>query len=851
MSQPPPAAGPSLPSAVRATTTPIVRARQSSATKQNHPEAHAPRVEPRSVLPPHTPAPAQSTPGASSSRNAAGEPGRVRRPSHTEASSLPFPHTPHESNPQSHHNHHNHRANSKPSPYETTTPLRVRKASRPLTNDGPQESRIEEIDTVGRKGRTKTTSVSKSTPPTNPGPVNHHNAVSMALRINCGQVLDTYGHLLDALAKKEFYKVPRFGSQLVAFILRQMKAMDQSPAAVCATSVYVTSKHTLQFTIELFRNLLSKVEVKSPTEVICNDKPISVVLETLYSQFHSFVAICQQENLYYSLAPELLQKDDDEDYILVSMIQRQSMTITWPDNAHKARGIIGLLRDALKIARPKEFKGDVDAQTPDEQSETQAQFEASLRASEMLLAAVPWKPTTNFTEEEMKTVRWKKNKVSYATIPMLVRLMTEPSEWESQGENYGSLMETFFTFFHYFTSSYDIAQLLKIRFDDYYRRRYSPEWGPADTMVCFRLIQLITVWTRYHWIHTLDGPQFPILYNIVVKAGHHHEWAIAEAAQDARAKLENITMQNIPHRFIAMKEFSERTPTKYPTTKFQVEFDLLSQITDYDTVDILIFVSKDGVEEFARALTRVEKAYFKRVLPHMFASTVNEKDPDPTIKSWDKFITAIAPWVAQCILDHTDVARRAMAIQLFIEVGHRCLKLRNFSGANNILTALQMGYITNLKETWALVTSWHIDLLSELQKFFTGSDRNTNYRNAMKEISPGIPLLYRIKGDVRKLSEFRKNQDDLPAPVFDPLTKTDEKFIDMLMFEGLRKTFHEIEHCYIPYNFPKPPNDAIDLWIRHSIRSHKGKKTEDYINKYMDLSIRREPRAPHMLKPKK
>ncbi|KAI0789742.1 hypothetical protein C8Q75DRAFT_764750 [Abortiporus biennis] len=162
-----------------------------------------------------------------------------------------------------------------------------------------------------------------------------------------------------------------------------------------------------------------------------------------------------------------------------------------------------------------------------------------------------------------------------------------------------------------------------------------------------------------------------------------------------------------------------------------------------------------------------------------------------------------------------------------------------------------MGYITNLKETWALVTSWHIDLLSELQKFFTGSDRNTNYRNAMKEISPGIPLLYRIKGDVRKLSEFRKNQDDLPAPVFDPLTKTDEKFIDMLMFEGLRKTFHEIEHCYILYNFPKPPNDAIDLWIRHSIRSHKGKKTEDYINKYMDLSIRREPRAPHMLKPKK
>jgi len=184
----------------------------------------------------------------------------------------------------------------------------------------------------------------------------------------------------------------------------------------------------------------------------------------------------------------------------------------------------------------------------------------------------------------------------------------------------------------------------------------------------------------------------------------------------------------------------------------------------------------------------------------------------------------VSNWVATEILKQDTLKKRIKVITWFIEVAEKCQELNNLNGLLEVVSGLNQGPVSRLKQTWAKVPDKHNALLSNLTELVTRENNHKNLREYFFKVqAPCIPYIGMYLTDLTFVEEG--NTDFI----------TEHKLIN---FDKRRRYAHVIREVtrfqHHPYCYEIVP--AIFKFL--------GKMSNYDEKKLYSLSLQHEPRKP-------
>eukprot|EP00736_Rhodelphis_marinus_P006944 Rmarinus@m.6431 len=197
-------------------------------------------------------------------------------------------------------------------------------------------------------------------------------------------------------------------------------------------------------------------------------------------------------------------------------------------------------------------------------------------------------------------------------------------------------------------------------------------------------------------------------------------------------------------------------------TVVEVEKDDTSSIMTTSSFGRITVLERYSPADFAAQETMFEFALFLAIRPqdllhcsHMPASSHRKPEtpkgkPDQKSKYGESVMALIewfnlfSNWMASQILSGETPKQRAVLIRGFIEVGKAAVRLRNFSLAMEVVSALNNAAVRRLKQTWELVRSKksHYQTFQELEAVVARENNFATLRMTMKESEgPALPYL--------------------------------------------------------------------------------------------------------------
>eukprot|EP00026_Physarum_polycephalum_P004864 Phypoly_transcript_04888.p1 GENE.Phypoly_transcript_04888~~Phypoly_transcript_04888.p1 ORF type:complete len:490 (+),score=76.11 Phypoly_transcript_04888:570-2039(+) len=176
-------------------------------------------------------------------------------------------------------------------------------------------------------------------------------------------------------------------------------------------------------------------------------------------------------------------------------------------------------------------------------------------------------------------------------------------------------------------------------------------------------------------------------------------------------------------------------------------------------------------EEIARQLTLIDNDLLRRVTPlelvnQRWTKSGKEKNAPNVLAVIERF-NQVAQWAATEICTEESVKIRVKKIKRFIDIGLKCLELRNFNGVMQIVTGLNSSAVTRLKTTWANVPAKRRESFAVLEKLMDMYGNYKTYRELLISASPPfIPFLGLFLSDLTFIDDgnpsfSKKNQLNL------------------------------------------------------------------------------------------
>jgi hypothetical protein len=114
----------------------------------------------------------------------------------------------------------------------------------------------------------------------------------------------------------------------------------------------------------------------------------------------------------------------------------------------------------------------------------------------------------------------------------------------------------------------------------------------------------------------------------------------------------------------------------------------------------------------------------------------------PNVKAMSGLSTDLSNLVAETILQHSEVKKRAAIIKQWIKVAHQCLELHNYDGLMAIICSLNSSTISRLRKTWEAVSPKRREMLRALQQIVEPSQNNKVLRTRLHDhVPPCLPFL--------------------------------------------------------------------------------------------------------------
>ncbi|CAG8769421.1 2943_t:CDS:2, partial [Ambispora leptoticha] len=102
----------------------------------------------------------------------------------------------------------------------------------------------------------------------------------------------------------------------------------------------------------------------------------------------------------------------------------------------------------------------------------------------------------------------------------------------------------------------------------------------------------------------------------------------------------------------------------------------------------------------------------------------------------------ITGWVAESILNQTEVRKRCALIKHFVTIADRCRVLNNFNSLTAIISGLNSAPIHRLKRTWEMVNQKTMQTLEALNRIMNSTKNFSDYRETLHSVNPPcVPFL--------------------------------------------------------------------------------------------------------------
>ncbi|KID71796.1 Guanine nucleotide exchange factor, partial [Metarhizium hybridum] len=431
----------------------------------------------------------------------------------------------------------------------------------------------------------------------------------------------------------------------------------------------------------------------------------------------------------------------------------------------------------------------------------------------------------------------KEGQVTGGSLPALVeRLTTHESTPDA------TFVSTFFLTFRLFCTPIKLTEALVERFD------YVGEFPHMAGPVRLRVYNAFKGWLESHWRDQTDREALKLiipfaelkLTSVLLSAGRRllelakrvsGEGSLVPRLVSSMGKTNTCIAQYVP----------ADTPLPHPAISKSQQHLLTAFRTGGSGPSLL---DLDPLE-VARQLTIKQMSIFCSILPEELLSSQWMKKGGvdaPNVKAMSALSTDLSNLVAETILQHSEIKKRAAIIKQWVKIAHQCLELHNYDGLMAIICTLNSSTISRLRKTWDAVSTKRKEMLRHLQGIVEPAQNNKVLRTRLHDhVPPCLPFLGMYLTDLtfvdignpatKQMSLGTDSEEDgsggLTVVNFDKHTRT-------------AKIIGELQRFQIPYRLMEVPE--MQDWITAQInRVREGDQGNVQVT-YYRKSLLLEPR---------
>ncbi|KAF4125915.1 RasGEF [Geosmithia morbida] len=436
----------------------------------------------------------------------------------------------------------------------------------------------------------------------------------------------------------------------------------------------------------------------------------------------------------------------------------------------------------------------------------------------------------------------REGQVIGGSLPALVeRLTTHEAAPDAM------FVSTFYLTFRLFCPPTKLAECLIDRFE------YVGESPHVASPVRLRVYNAFKVWLETHWRERTDRDALRIimpfaegrLTTVLPTAGRRLVELVQRVSGAGLLVPRLVSAMGRANTAVAQTD----TPIPSPVVSKSAQNHLNAFKVGSASPSLLDF---DPLE-LARQLTLKQMGIFSSILPEELLSSQWMKNGGaeaPNVKAMSSLSTDISNLVADTILQHPELKKRAAVIKQWIKVANHCLELHNYDGLMAIICSLNSSTISRLRKTWDIVSSRRKEMLRTLQKLVEPSQNNKVLRTRLHDhVPPCLPFLGMYLTDLtfvdignpptKQMTSHgseteNKRASGLTVVNFDKHTRT-------------AKIIGELQRFQIPYRLQELPD--MQEWLSAQInRVREGDQSNVQVT-YYRKSLLLEPRETSAMTP--
>ncbi|KAL3467826.1 ras guanine nucleotide exchange factor domain-containing protein [Aspergillus heterothallicus] len=343
-----------------------------------------------------------------------------------------------------------------------------------------------------------------------------------------------------------------------------------------------------------------------------------------------------------------------------------------------------------------------------------------------------------------------------------------------------SFNSTFLLTYRSFTTASELFEMIMQRFN------IQPPFGlNADEMqmwvdrkqkpIRFRVVNILKTWFENYWMEPNDESHMQLLE----RAHSFTKDSIATTKTPGSTQLLTVIEQRLRGQDTTVKRLVPTQATPAPTPIIPKNMKKL-KFLDIDPT------------EFARQLTIIESRLYSKIRPteclnKTWQKKVGPDEPEPAanVKALILHSNQLTNWVAEMILNQSDVKKRVVVIKHFVNVADKCRTLNNYSTLTSIISALGTAPIHRLGRTWAQVSGRTSAILEQMRRLMASTKNFGEYREALHLANPPCIPFFGVY-----LTDLTFIEDGIPSLTpselinFNKRTKTAEVIRDIQQYQN-------------------------------------------------------------------
>lgn len=429
------------------------------------------------------------------------------------------------------------------------------------------------------------------------------------------------------------------------------------------------------------------------------------------------------------------------------------------------------------------------------------------------------------------------NKEGQVTAGSLSALVERLTAHESTPD--AAFVSTFYLTFRLFSTPIKFAEALVERFD------YVAETPHIANPVRLRVYNIIKGWLETHWRYESDHTALPTIQEFAETKLTAVLPAAGQRLVELVTKVATAESALVPRLVSSMGKtstsISQYMPSDAPLPNPAVSRSQQNLLNSWKAGGTLPSILDLDPLEIARQLTIRQMNIFCAILPDELLGSLWMKKggvDSPNVKSMSGFSTDLSNLVAETILQHPEVKKRAAVIKQWIKIANNCFELNNYDGLMAIICSLNSSIIVRLRKTWDLLSVKRREMLKKLQAIVEPANNNKVLRARLQgHVPPCLPFLGMFLTDLTFVDIGNPATKQLPG------ADSGDRGLTVVNYDKHMRTARiigELQRFQIPYRLTEV-GDVQD-WLRAQVDRLKESDQTNVQVSYYRKSLLLEPR---------